>query len=313
MTTSTRDEGTTMPTFDTPEPILAIVDLATATVRVSAHDRGDTVVEVRPSDESDDADVRAAQHIEIEYADGRLLVRAEKDRSAPAPGPDLSFGKLVESPADWARSLLFCQEASVDVTIELPAGSRVDIKKAAGLRCRGPIGEVAFATTYGDIQVEQADRLRLTTTHGDVSVGRVRGHADITTTHGDIRVGEIDGTAAIQNSHGEIHLQEITGELRLNNAHGDATVGRALAGVTARTAYGDVRIGEMVSGSMVMETTGGGLELGIREGSAAWLDVSSKYGTVDVALDAGDDPGPGEDVIEVRAHTTHGDIVIRRS
>ncbi|MEV0388006.1 DUF4097 family beta strand repeat-containing protein [Nonomuraea sp. NPDC050643] len=308
----TYDKGTAMPAFDTPEPILVTIDTATATIRINASDRADTVVEVRPSDAHNDADVQAAQHTEIEYTDGRLLVRTDKDWAGSTSGWGLSLDKLVESPTSWARSLLH-GDGSIDVTIDLPAGSHVDAKSAAGLRCRGPVGEVTFTTSYGDIRVEQAGRLRLKTTHGDISVTRSSGHADVTTTHGSIRIGEIDGTAVIRNSHGEIRLREITGELRLNSAHGDSTVDRALDGVAAKTAYGSVRIGEIVSGSVVMETTGGGLELGIREGTAAWLDVSSTYGTVDVSLAPSDGPGPSDQVVEVRAHTTYGDIAIHHS
>lgn len=300
-----------MPTFDSPEPILAIIDVATAQVRINASDRADTVVEIRPTDEFSDADVQAAEHIQVEYADGRLLVRATKDQATSASG--LSLDKLLESPSNWARSLLLGRDGSVEVTVGLPAGSRIDVKTAASLRCRGALGEVSFTTSYGDIQVERARRLRLKSTHGDISVTRSTGHAEVTTTHGDIRIGKIDGTAVVRTSHGEIRLREVTGDLRLRSAHGDSIVDRALAGVVAKTAYGSVRIGEVVSGAVVMETTGGGLELGIREGSAAWLDVSSKYGTVDVSLDPLDDPGRPDQVVEVRAHTDYGDIVIHRS
>jgi hypothetical protein len=139
--------------------------------------------------------------------------------------------------------------------------------------------------------VEEASRLRLKTTYGDISVTRSSGHAEVTTTHGAIRIGEIDGTAVVKNSHGDVSLGEVAGGLRLNNAHGDSTIDRPLAGVTAKTAYGSVRIREVASGTVVMETTGGSLELGIREGTAAWLDVSSKDGTMDIALDPGDAPG----------------------
>lgn len=309
----TYDEEIAMPTFHTPEPVLVIVDMAAATIRVNASDRTDTVVEVRPSDEFNDTDVQAAQHTEIEYADGRLLVRAAHQEGASAADWGLSLGKLVESPTTWARTLLLGAGGSVDVTIDLPAGSHLDIKTAAGLRCRGPLGEVAFTSSYGDIRVEQAGRLRLKTTYGDISVTRSAGHAEVSTTHGDIRIGEIDGTAVVKNSHGDLRIGEITGELRLNTAHGDITVDRALAGVAVKTAYGSVRIDEVVSGAVVMETTGGGLDLGIRQGTAAWLDVSSKYGTVDVSLESSDGPGESDDVIEVRAHTAYGDIAIHRS
>ncbi|WP_235995509.1 DUF4097 family beta strand repeat-containing protein [Nonomuraea montanisoli] len=312
MTTPTHDKGTGMPTFDTPDPIVAVLDLATATVRIDAGDRADTVVEVRPSDAHDDADVQAARHTQVEYADGRLLVRGGKDQTGPGFGRGLSLDRLVESPADWARSLLH-GPGSVEVTISLPAGSSVDARSAAGLRCRGPLGEVSFTTSYGDIRVERAGRLRLKSTHGDISVTRASGHAEVTTTHGGIRIGEIDGTAVVRTSHGDVRIGEVTGELRLNSAHGHVTVDRAGAGVAARTAYGSVEIGEVTSGSVVMETTGGGLDLGIREGTAAWLDVSSRYGTVDVSLSPSDAPGRTDRTVEVRAHTTYGDIAVHRS
>ncbi|GLW25543.1 hypothetical protein Mame01_55850 [Microbispora amethystogenes] len=303
-------------TFDTPQPVLAVLDIATATVRINASGRTDTVVDVRPSDELNDADVQAARHIQVDYADGRLLVRTDREHAGSASGRGLSLGRLVESPASWARSLLL-GPGSADVTIDLPAGSRVDAKTAGTILCRGPLGEVTLTTSYGDIRVEQAGRLRVKSTHGDISVVRASGHAEVTTTHGGIHIGEVDGTAAVRTSHGAVRIREVTGELRLNSAHGDIAVDRALAGVAAKTAYASLRIGEAVSGSIAMETTGGGLDVGIREGTAAWLDVASTYGTVDVSLDPGDDPGddPGQTdrIVEVRTHTTYGDIVVHRS
>lgn len=311
MTMPSHEEWIAMPPFDTPEPILATIDVATAVVRIEAGDRTDTVVEVRPSDPFNEADVEAAEQVQVEYADGRLLVRTPRDGAA-ASGWGLSLDKLVESPKNWARSLLY-GTGSVDVTVELPAGSRVEARTSASLRCRGTLGEVRLTTSYGDIRVEKAGRMRLTSTHGDISVTRSTGPAEITSTHGNLRIGDIDGPAVIRSSHGEVRVGEVTGELRLNSAYGDSTVERALAGVAARTAYGSVRIGEVASGSVVLETTGGGLELGIREGSAAWLDVSSKHGTVDVSLEPAEGPGATDQVVEVRAHTAYGDIVIHHS
>ena len=70
-----------MPTFDTPEPITATIDLAVGDVRISAGDRGTTVVEVQPSDASNEEDVKVAELTRVEYADARLLVKAPKLRS----------------------------------------------------------------------------------------------------------------------------------------------------------------------------------------------------------------------------------------
>ncbi|GAA5039584.1 hypothetical protein HNP84_005325 [Thermocatellispora tengchongensis] len=312
MTTPTHDKVTGMTTFNTSEPIVAVLDMATATIRINASDRADTVVEVRPSDERNDADVRAAEHTEVEYADGRLLVRSGKEDAGSTFGWGLSLDKLVESPTKWARTLLL-GPGSVEVTISLPAGSRIDAKSAGSLRCRGPLGDVSFTTSYGDIHVEHAGRLRLKSTYGDISVTGASGHAEVSGAHGSIHIGEINGTAELKTSHGAVRVREVTGELRLNSAHGDISVDRALSGVAAKTAYGSLHISEVTSGSVVMETTGGGLDLGIREGTAAWLDVSSTYGTVDVSLDPSDVPDQNDRIVEVRAHTTYGDISVHRS
>lgn len=300
-----------MPTFVTPHPVFAVIDLESAHVRITAGDRADTVVEIRPSDASNDADVHAAEHTRVECADGRLLVTAVRDGTAPGSGWEAALNALMESPATWARSLLGLG-GSVEVAIDLPAGSRVEAK-AAGLRCRGPLGEVRLSTSDGDIEVDQASRAWLKTVYGDVALTRVAGPADVTTTHGDVRVGQVDGPAVVKSSHGTLTLGEVTGELRLNSAHGDVSVDRALSGVVARTAHASVRIGEVTSGSVVMETTGGGLELGIRRGTAAWLDVSSRYGTVDVSLDSSDGPAESDESVEVRVRTDYGDIEIHRS
>ena len=59
--------------------------------------------------------------------------------------------------------------------------------------------------------------------------------------------------------------------------------------------------------------TYGRLEIGIREGTAALLDVSSGFGRVENSLSASDGPQPSDETVQLRARTSYGDIVIRRS
>ena len=279
-----------MPTFDTPEPISATIDITGGHVRILASDRSDTVVHVSPGDKSHDADVQAAEQIQVEYVNGELSVRAPKNRF---------------------RSL-FGRPPSVDVTIELPSDSRVDGKGWADFRSEGRLGESAFETAAGSIRLDQTGRLRLRTAAGDISVARSGGHTDVATSTGKVSVGEIDGTAVVKTSNGDITVGRVTGDARLNTANGDISVDLALAAVSAKTAYGSVRIHEVVRGAVVLETGFGELEIGIRQGTAAWLDVSSKYGRVRSDLDSVDTPEESDETVEVRAHTRYGDVLIRR-
>jgi DUF4097 and DUF4098 domain-containing protein YvlB len=285
------EEATQMPTFDTPEPITATIDMGSGHLLIRASDRTDTVVDVRPSNKSDDDDVQAAERTEVDYAKGHLTVKAPKRKLR------VVFGRVP----------------SIDVVIDLPSGSHVDAKAWTGVRAEGRLGESSFDTAAGAIELDQTGRLKARTAAGNVSVTEAVGHADVSSSSGRVRIGRVDGTAVVKTSNGDITIGEVTSDVRLNTAYGDIEVDRALATILAKTAFGSVRIGEVVRGSVTLESGFGELELGIRNGTAAWLDVGSGHGIVRSDLDATTQPGASEETAEVRAHTGFGDVVIRRS
>ena len=283
-----------MPTFDTPEPISAVIEMPVGDVRITASDRDDTAVEIRPSDESHEPDVRAAEQTRVEYSAGRLLVKAPRQRS-------LGLG-------------LFGKPGSIDVTIDLPSGSDVyGDASVLAFRGIGRLGECRVKTSAGDVQLEHTGPLEVNTGAGAIAVDRAAGPAEISTGSGRIRLGQIDGTAVIKNSNGDSWIGEVAGDLRVNAANGDISVGHADAGVTASTANGDVRVGELVRGSASLKTGMGEIEVGIHAGTAARLDVHTAFGQIRNQMDAADGPGPSDQAVEVRARTSYGDILIRRS
>jgi len=279
-----------MPTFQTPEPITAVIESVGGHVVIEAGDRTDTVVDVRPRNPGHEPDVRAAEQTQVEYADGRLLVQASKN---------------------WFRSL-FGKPPAIDITIQLPAGSNIDGKGWADFRTSGPLDEASI-NSIGTIRLERTGRLKLRNGAGDTWVGHAEGPAEVTSSTGKIWLGEIDGSALIKTANGDITLGQVSGNVRLNTANGDIVVDRALSAVVAKTAYGSIRIGEVVRGSVDVATNFGELEIGIREGTAAWLDAGSKNGIVTSELTADDGPGEGDEVVEIRAQSGFGDILIRRA
>ncbi len=60
--------------------------------------------------------------------------------------------------------------------------------------------------------------------------------------------------------------------------------------MTATTAHGTLRVGDVARGSVQLETATGAIEVGIRQGTAAWLDVSSGSGQVRNTLTTSDAP-----------------------
>ncbi|MFF7770665.1 DUF4097 domain-containing protein [Streptomyces massasporeus] len=278
-----------MPSFDTPEPISATAHVEAGSIQFTAGDRVDTVVEVRPRDPKKDLDVRAADQTEVTYAGGALTVRTPK-------------------------SSLFGRTGTVDVTVELPTGSHVDTTGSwTQVLGEGRLGEVRVKTSSGDVRFDATGPLKLTASHGSITVDRVDGAAEITTSSGSLRVGLVDGPAVLKNSHGTTTVDVATGELRVSGANGDIEIRRAEDAVTATTAHGTLRVGEVACGTVQLETSYGAIDIGVREGTAAWLDVSSVSGQVRNTLTTSDAPEKTEDTIRVRARTKHGNIDIRRA
>jgi DUF4097 and DUF4098 domain-containing protein YvlB len=289
-----------MPVFATPEPISVTIELNAGDARIMAGDRTDTVIEVRPRDDSKASDVRAAEQTQVEYASGRLLVKS-RQRNFIYEGARSVIGPGRGSPV-------------VDVTIELPAGSHVQGDTGMGdFGGEGHLGECRFKTGMGNIRLDHTRALHLKTGMGNIAVDRASGEADVTTGSGEVRIGHIGGAAVIKNSNGDTAVGEVTGDLRVKSANGRISVDRAHTSVIAKTANGNIRIGEVMRGAIVLETAAGELQVGIREGTAAWLDVSSKYGRVRSSLDETGSPEQSEATVEVRARTSVGDIKIHRS
>lgn len=278
-------------TFETPEPVTATVDVILGDARLVASDRGDTVVDVRPSDPSDKEDVRAAEQTRVECAGGHLLVKVPKLRS-------------------W---LPRADAGSVVVTIELPSGSHLRATgQLADFHAEGRLGECRVKTGMGRIELAEVGTLSLKTGIGDIAVEQATGHAEVTCGSGDVRLQRLDASAVVKNSNGDTWIGTAAGDLRISAANGNVAVDAAEASVVAKSSNGDVRLGEAVRGSVVLETRLGDLEVGIPEGTAAWLDVRANAGRVHNTLEAADAPGASAETVEVRARTVAGDVMIGR-
>ncbi|MFC7929434.1 DUF4097 family beta strand repeat-containing protein [Streptomyces cinereoruber] len=178
-----------MQKFDTPTPIAAVFDVPAGRVQVIAATRTDTVVEVLPMNPSKSRDAKAAEQASVEYADGVLRVVVP------------------------VKNQYFTSSGSVEVTVRLPVGSRVEGKAAATeFRGVGRLGEVVFDGAYRRIKIDEAAGVRLTAVDGTVEVGRLRGSAEISTTRGDLRIAEaLGGTVTLRTQQGDISVAAARG------------------------------------------------------------------------------------------------------
>lgn len=282
-----------MTTFPTSGPVRARIDIEWGDIRVLTGSAAEAVVEVLPTDPSNEKDVRAAEGTRATLTDGRLDVVGPK-RSALV-GPTRKSG-------------------SVQVHVSLPEDSALEARASLGrVVTEGALREVSAKTGAGDVHVQAATVVDLKTGLGDITAGDVAGDCRLSTGSGAVRVERADGQVLVKNSNGDTWIGAAGPSTRVKVANGDIVVERAPGDVMATTANGSVRVASAEQGQVMLRTSMGRIEIGIPEGTAARLDLRTTYGAVRNALEAADGPSAGERTVEVSALTSAGDIDVVRA
>ncbi|WP_405856472.1 DUF4097 domain-containing protein [Streptomyces sp. NBC_00090] len=218
-----------MQKFATTAPIAVILDVPAGLVRFIAAERADATVEVLPADASKGRDVKAAEQIAVEYADGVLRIGAAE-----------------------AKNRILGNSGAVEVTVQLPAGSRVEAKTAAAeLHGVGRLGDVTFESAQGTVKLDEAAAARLTLQAGDITVSRLGGPAEISTMKGDIRITEaLGGAVVLRTESGDLEIgaaRGVSATLDAGTTHGrihntlrNSQGADAGLNIRATTAHGDI-------------------------------------------------------------------------
>lgn len=210
-----------MPGFDTPHPIAANVEVSAGEIRLVASDRTDTTVEVRPRDESHSQDVKAADHVGIDFRNGKLSVVSRRGFSLPRRG-------------------------AVVVDIALPSGSRPTVSTAsANVDLDGEFGDCRFASASGHLTVGTVvGKVKADTASGDITVNVLRGAAEVATASGNVWLDELEGAVKFRAASGSLRVGHLQGTLNAQAASGEVAVATAVRGdISAQTSSGEVAVG----------------------------------------------------------------------
>lgn len=278
-----------MPTFPAPHPVPVVVDVPFANLHVVAGERDDVVVTVLPTT-SKPGSVRVAEE-----------VRVDRDGDAVT----------ITYPGSWKQFVLPFSSGTANITVEVPAGSRLR-GKTGSLYAEGPLDAVDMTLSAGNVRVDDVDRLDLKVAAGSVAAGRVTGTLDVKVSAGSVVVDEVAGSGTIRASNGTTTVGAVTGSLEVQGAHADIAVNRVRGTVTAKSAHAGIRVTSLESGAVTLTSSYGSIEVGVPEGTAAYLDVSSENGTVRNLLTPTEGPVDDEATAEIHASTGYGDVVVRR-
>lgn len=223
--------------FNTPQPITAKVEISAGSVRLVASDRDDTVVEIRPRDESRSHDVKAAEQVRVDFKNGTLAVASQRGFSFPRRG-------------------------AVIVDISLPSGSRLQASAAsANIIADGEFADCKFASSSGDLEVGYVvGNLKADSASGGITVQAVNGSTSVSTASGDATIGDLDGDVKFRAASGSLTVRRLHGNVNAQTASGDVTVTTAVNGeLSVQTGHGEVVVG-------IAEGTAAQLDLRTRSG-----------------------------------------------
>ena len=187
-------------------------------------------------------------------------------------------------------------KGSVAITIDLPAGSGLVANLGySSVHADGPLGECELHVASGRAQLDRIDTLQANIADGEVTVGHIAGRAIIGGTAVAMRVGHASA------------------DLVLSRGSGSLDIDRADSSITATTGDGAIRIGRLTRGRAELMNRSGTIEIGISEGTAAYIDLNSERGSVRNSVASPENPDAPDAKVTIHARTRYGDIVIQRA
>ena len=278
-----------MQTFQTGGPVDVVVRTGSGHVTVTAQDTPDTTVELTALNAAGEDAVAATR---VDHSRGAVVVDVPRRGSGLfRPGP------------------------AVGVRITCPTGSTLHVKaESADIRAEGSYDVVDLASGSGDLSLENVTGTgKLKTGSGAIETGEVEGALVVASGSGDISLDRSGRSATVTVGSGDLSIGALSGEVVAKTGSGDVEVGVLQGSLQTKSGSGDLTIRRAASGTVRANGASGQISIGIQDGTAAWLDLSTVTGRVTQEL--GEVPAPREDQqrVEITAHTVSGDLRVHRS
>ena len=154
-------------------------------------------------------------------------------------------------------------------TINVPKKFNTNVKTSGGdVESKDLIGKVDYNTSGGNIEVE-----------------KIEGRTSISTSGGNVSARDIVGNVEAETSGGNVICENVKGDVDGNTSGGDVEANFVDGKVKAGTSGGNVTI--KVSGDnkgINAETSGGDIDIFVKDGVGADIDAETTGGSVDCDL-----------------------------
>jgi DUF4097 and DUF4098 domain-containing protein YvlB len=145
---------------------------------------------------------------------------------------------------------------------------------------------LALRTSGGDVRIDGlTGDLGLKTSGGDLSVSRVVGQVELLTSGGNIELEHLDGDVKLRTSGGNLALRDVFGDIDARSSGGELNVDGVDGKVSAKSSGGGISVVFLGDPEGEIESSGGKVEVFVREDASFDFDARSSGGSIDIELE----------------------------
>jgi hypothetical protein len=297
--------------FDTPSPIELDIGNSVGSIEIKLTDTATTHVEVRHDPASGYLDWRGGlsgllNWVSEQFGEAGIKTvlndrgNAERDKDRTAREPiaeavrqtriDLTGSRLAVRTPSTAPF----RTVPLSITVQAPSDSQVGVRTGSG--------EVKITGTTNRLQIQSGA--------GAVSVERAAGSATVRTGSGQLRLGGMTAGVQARSGSGDVEIASIEGPSSVVTGSGNVWLGAVAGDVLVRSGSGDVTVADAASGQTELITGSGELQVSVRRGVSAEVDLTSSTGVASSDLPVAEEPPEEEPTLRIFGRTGSGDVLI---
>jgi hypothetical protein len=186
-----------------------------------------------------------------------------------------------------------------------------------GIR-RGSRAWLDFGSSDVDVVVEvpRGSALNISTVSGDTNLSGVLGPVTVKSISGDVVTHDTSETLAVETASGDVRSAHVLTTLMCKSASGDVTCQGVAARTEIHSASGDILLSADQPGNIVVRNVSGDVVVRVARGLSVDISGDTVSGTMgtDIDLDGGgENASDDEDTLVIKVSTVSGDIRIDKA
>ncbi len=290
--------------FDTPQPLSLDIGDSHGPVTVELTDTAVTHVEVRHAPDANSPDWRGGLAGLLNW------VTEQFGEAGVRTGRDADRGREREPATEAVRrtrveltgNRLVVRTPNTAPLRNIPLAGRVQAPAHSELSVQAGSGDVTVTGTAVRAQVQSGG--------GAVSVAESTERATVRTGSGQLHLGRMAGGVHARSGSGDVEITGLFDASSVVTGSADVWLGEVGADVLVRSGSGDLSITDAASGEVELITGSGEIQVGLRRGRSAEVDLTSSAGSARSDLDVRDTPLEENPNLHVYGRTGTGDAVL---